>query len=466
MSRDLKIPRTQVERLINIYKLDNAQKNLIFQEFNKFTPQTSVRHFIKEVSARTELPEDVLQNFFWFSFDTYVVFLENGEPFNESFDNLIKSPILNDLPDLAKEFNDFSDLKNLFSRMIKIVDFEYYKVFSLEGINQINIGFSNIVSLYLFTIKDKLVLIDAGYSTKYWQKAFFKALKDLKINLGEIDYCIITHEHPDHTGLVTELKKANPDIKICIHETAHELAKLRKKLMENTNVEEKIKERAQLLINYGLKKEDVDLMMKRFGAGGMRFEYIEPDLLLNNDDRIVDGELQIVHSPGHSVGHICIYYPNKGILFSGDHILSNITPHLGTLVIPGAEEFNKKNNFENILKHYLRSLDKIDELNSRIILPGHEQIIYDPHERITAIKNHHQNRLYEISKIIENNPLPPLQIALHHFGNNLDQMNKLLAISETLVHLDYLEFQNIVYKTEKNGTLLYWSEERWEKIAY
>jgi len=466
MSRDLTIPRNQVERLINIYKLDANQKNLIFQEFDNFIPQTSVRQFIKEVSKRTEFPEDLLQNFFWFSFDSYVTFLESGEPFTEFFNNNIRSPIVNKFPDLAKEINDFDDLRNFFSSMYNIVDFEYYKVFSLEGINQINIGFSNIVSLYLFTVKDKLVLIDAGYSMKYWQKAFFKALNDLQINLEDIDYCIISHEHPDHTGLVSELKRANPDVKICIHKIAHELAKLRKKLSENTNVEEKIKERGQLLVSYGLKKEEVDLIMQRFGTGGMRFEYIEPDLLLKNDDRIVDGELQIVHSPGHSVGHICIYYPKKDILFSGDHILSKITPHLGTLVIPGAEEFNKKNNYENILEHYLRSLDKIDELNSRIILPGHEQIIYDPHERITAIKNHHQNRLYEISKIIENNPLPPLQIALHHFGEDLDQMNKILAISETLVHLDYLEFQNKVYKTEKDGLLLYWSEIPWEKIEY
>ncbi len=466
MSKDLAIPRNQVERLLNIYKLDEGQKNLIFQEFTKFKPQTSIRQFIKDLSKRIELPEDLLQNFFWFSFDTYEVFLESGEPFNKFFNNLIKSPIENDLPDLAKEINNFTDLRNFFSRMIKIVDFEYYKVFSLEGINQINIGFSNIVSLYLFTVRDNIVLIDAGYSTKYWQNAFHKALNDLQINLKEIDYCIITHEHPDHTGLVTELKRANPDVKICIHKIAHELAKLRKELSENSNLEEKIRERRQLLISYGLKREEVDLMMQRFGTGGMRFEYNEPDLLLNNNDRIVDGELQIIHSPGHSVGHICIYYPKKGILFSGDHILSKITPHLGTLVIPGAEEFNKKNNYENILEHYLRSLDIIDELNSRIILPGHEQIIYDPHERITAIKNHHQNRLYEISKIIENNPLTPLQIALHHFGEDLDQMNKMLAISETLVHLDYLEFQNKVHKTKKNGLLLYWSENLWEKIEF
>lgn len=31
-------------------------------------------------------------------------------------------------------------------------------------------------------------------------------------------------------------------------------------------------------------------------------------------------------------------------------------------------------------ENYLRSLDLIDELNSKIILAGHEQVIYDPHD--------------------------------------------------------------------------------------
>ena len=466
MSRDLTIRRKEAERLINIYKLDVNQKNLIFQEFNKFTPQTSIRQFIKEISKRTELSEDLLQNFFWFSFDSYVAFFENGESFNEFFNAKIKSQIVNEFPDLKKKIHDFDDLRNFFSRLFKLVDFGYYKLNSLEGINQINIGFSNIISLYFFTVNDKVVLIDAGYSMKYWQKAFHKALNELQINLGDIDYCIITHEHPDHTGLVTELKRANPDVKICMHKIAHELAKLRDNTKKNTNLEERAKERRKLLISYGLAKEEADRIIQRFGTGLMRYEYFQPDLLLNNDERIVDGELQIVYSPGHSVGHICVYFAKKGILFSGDHILSNITPHLGTLVMAGAEEFNKKNNFENILDHYLKSLDRIGELNSRIILPGHEKIIYDPHKRITEIKNHHQNRLYEISKIIQNNPITPLQIALHHFGDDLDQMNQILAISETLVHLDYLEFLNKVHKTEKDGILLYWSEIPWEKIEY
>ncbi|MFW9821426.1 MAG: MBL fold metallo-hydrolase [Candidatus Thorarchaeota archaeon] len=466
MSEDYKIPIWAVERLIEIFNLTSEQKNQIFYEFEKFKPPTSVRKFIKRIAKKTEFSEELLQNFFWISSDLYAFFLENDTPFHDYFQNNIKFPIENDYSDLKNKIYSFTDFEKFLSSMINLIDFEYYEVSSINGINQINIGFSNIIRLYHFTIKDKNVLIDAGYSWKYWQNAFYKALKELGTKIEEIDYCIITHEHPDHIGLVKTLMEANPDVKIGMHETAYELAKLREEMNTANNIEDSVKERAELLISYGVPKGEVDLMMQRFARGGMGFEFVEPNLLLKNNDRIIDGELLIVHSPGHSVGHICIYYPKKGILFSGDHILSNITPHLGTLVIPAAEEFNKRNNFENILEHYLNSLDRIDELNSRIILPGHEQIIYDPHKRITEIKNHHQDRLYDISRIIENNPLPPLQIALQHFGEDLDQMNRILAISETLVHLDYLEFQHKVHKTKKKGILLYWSEDRWEKIQY
>lgn len=466
MTRELKLPRNEVEKLIEIYNLDFKKKKLIFQEFSKFTPQTSIRQFIKDKSNKIGIPEEILRNFWWLSFNLYVAFLENGESFDEFFNNIIKSPIVNDYVEIQKKINNFEDLKNFSSQLLNLIDFEYYEVHNIESVSQISVGYSYIVSLYVLNIRNTVILIDAGYSMQYWKNAFCKALNELKINLKDIDYCIITHEHPDHTGLMVDLKRANPKVKICIHKIAHELAKLRLNLIKKNNFEERVENRKELLISYGLRKEEVDLIIQRFGTGTWGSDYIKPDLLLNDNDKIVEGELQIIHSPGHSVGHICIYYARKGIIFSGDHILSKITPHLGTLAIPGAMEFNKKNNYENILEDYLRSLDRIDELNSKIILPGHEQIIYDPHERITAIKNHHQNRLFEISKIIENNPMPPLQIALHHFGDDLDQMNKILAISETLVHLDYLEFQNKVQKIEKNGMLLYWSENLWKKILY
>jgi glyoxylase-like metal-dependent hydrolase (beta-lactamase superfamily II) len=464
--KDLKIPREVMEKIVEFYNLDSQKKELTFQEFKKFIPQTSIRQFIRKLAKRYEISEELLQIFFWQSHNGYEVYLKYDEPFDKFFHDLIKIPLVNDYPEISKNVEDFEDFKQFFSNSLNLIDFEYYSISIIEEINQINIGFSNIVSLYLFKIRNNYILIDAGWSMHYWKNAFFKALDELKIALKDIDYCIITHEHPDHIGLVADLKKANPEVKICMHKIAHELAKLRLESLREGNVEERTRDRAKLLVSYGLTEDEVNLMMPRFGGGSMDFDYIKPDLLLKDGDVIVDGEIQIVHSPGHSVGHICVYYPKKSILFSGDHILSKITPHLGTLAIPGASEFNKKNNFENILEHYLTSLDLIDHLNSKIILAGHEQIIYNPHKRIIDIKNHHQSRLYEITNIIHNNPLTPLQIALQHFGEDLDQMNKILAISETLVHLDYLEFQNKVQKTEKNGVLLYWSETPWKKIQY
>ena len=117
----------------------------------------------------------------------------------------------------------------------------------------------------------------------------------------------------------------------------------------------------------------------------------------------------------------------------------------------------KDYDFNNILKHYLTSLDKIDNLNPKIIFPAHQEIIYNPHERILQIKEHHQNRLNEISKVIKSNPLTAYKISQIHFGEDLDEMNSFMALSEVLGHLLYLEAEDKVNTIEKNGKVLYYS---------
>jgi len=158
-------------------------------------------------------------------------------------------------------------------------------------------------------------------------------------------------------------------------------------------------------------------------------------------------------TPGHSLGHICVFDDDKKYLFSGDHILSRITPHIGNFIV---DPVNRKNyDFENILDHYLKSLDKIDKLNPKLIFPSHQEIIFNPHERIIAIKEFHKNRLKEISNLIKNNPLTPLRISQIHFGESLDELNAYLALSEVISHLIYLESQEKVHRIEKNGKILF-----------
>ena len=96
-------------------------------------------------------------------------------------------------------------------------------------------------------------------------------------------------------------------------------------------------------------------------------------------------------------------------------------------------------------------------MNSKIIFPAHQEVIYNPHERISEIKKHHDNRLHEISSVIKDNPLTPFKISQIHFGEELSDINIVLGISEVISHLIYLELQGKVKRIEENGKIYFLS---------
>jgi len=311
------------------------------------------------------------------------------------------------------------------------------------------------VCLYLFEIDDQKVLIDSGLNMGNWSKIFFSTLNNLGYNIQDIDYCLITHMHLDHIGLVRTLKRKNKKIKIIMNDITHQILQWETNDENLGELKQQAKEVANRMIKYGLTDDYGKKIVQFFTFWPRYLRYQKPDLIVHDGDKILK-HLEIIWTPGHSFGHICVYNKEKKYLFSGDHILSRITPHIGNFIVPItlSEEYAGY-NFENILHHYLKSLDRIDELNAEIIFPAHQEIIFNPHERILAIKEHHRNRLSQISRLIKNNPKTPLEISQIHFGNDLDEINSYMALSEVLGHLIYLENEGKVQKIEKNGKFYY-----------
>jgi len=329
----------------------------------------------------------------------------------------------------------------------------------IEGIYQIKIDVPfavKFVCLYLFKLKGKNILIDSGLNMGNWKKKLFSAFEELNTSIQDIDYCIITHLHTDHIGLIRLLKQKNPNLQILMHDITHELLKWETSDDNLKELEQEARGIADQLIKYGISEEQGERIVKFFTYWPKFLQYQKPDIIVHDGD-IVFEDLEIIWTPGHSFGHICIFDKNKKYLFSGDHILSRITPHIGNFVVPShlAEQY-KDYDFNNILKHYLASLDKIDDLSPKIIFPGHQEIIYNPHERILQIKEHHKNRLAEISSVIKDNPITAYKLSQIHFGEDLDEMNSYMALSEVLGHLLYLQAQDKVKKIEKNGKFLYY----------
>ena len=164
--------------------------------------------------------------------------------------------------------------------------------------------------------------------------------------------------------------------------------------------------------------------------------------IIGDGETLTVGEyyLQCLMTPGHSSGHLCLYEPQKNLLFSGDHILETITPAI--FLWPGEDR--------NPLSEYLDSLDKVAGLEVDIVLPGHRRAFEDHHGRVSKLKKHHYQREHEIASILDLNgesgksayeiasgvswniPLPWEQ-----FTTEL----KWMALAETLAHLKYMEHQ-------------------------
>jgi len=335
-----------------------------------------------------------------------------------------------------------------------------YEISKIEDVIQIKIDVPfdvKFVYVYLLKIKERYVLFDAGLNMGNWPQQFFSALKKIDVKVEEINHCIISHSHLDHVGLIADLRRKNPDIKIVMHEITNE----KMKWETNPNNFSKIKKEAtQLtskLLKYGLTQKQGEKLVQYFLKWPRLKKYHKPDILVHDDDTlsIEDKSFKILWTPGHALGHICIYVENEKYLFSGDHILSRITPHIGNFIINEAIRTRyKEYDFENILDLYLKSLDKISQLNPSIIFPAHQKVIYNPLERIKAIRRHHQERLREISNVIKQNPKTPYEISKIHFGE-LDDINSFLALSEVLGHLIYLEREGKVRRIKKSDVIMF-----------
>jgi len=107
--------------------------------------------------------------------------------------------------------------------------------------------------------------------------------------------------------------------------------------------------------------------------------------------RVIDGQVMMlggrewvaVHTPGHTVDHLCLLDPASGTFISGDHVLPTITPHISGLV-----------QADDPLELFFSSLERLFEFDGvRNVLPAHGLAFDDLHGRCRAIQHHHHERL-------------------------------------------------------------------------
>ena len=154
--------------------------------------------------------------------------------------------------------------------------------------------------------------------------------------------------------------------------------------------------------------------------------------------------LRAIWTPGHTPGHVCLHLeeahpsqlPGHGRLFSGDHLLPGITPHIGLYEDPDDAACTDP------LGDYLDSLERVGRLGVAEVLPAHQHPFTGAQARVAQLLAHHEDRLNGLLALLST-PLTPWQLAERMEWNRpweqIPYGSRTIAVSEAEAHVRRLE---------------------------
>jgi glyoxylase-like metal-dependent hydrolase (beta-lactamase superfamily II) len=142
--------------------------------------------------------------------------------------------------------------------------------------------------------EDRLTLIDAGLAGS--RPIFLRYLEQIGRSIDELDRIVCTHGHPDHVGGVRELADGT-SAEVFIHPADLEGVGLT------------VREALVTPQGGSLRGRLLQAMTPHPGAATP---------LKDGDVLPVLGGLEVIHTPGHTPGSVCLYARGPRILFTGD----------------------------------------------------------------------------------------------------------------------------------------------------
>lgn len=300
---------------------------------------------------------------------------------------------------------------------------------------------------YLIKLENRNLLIDTGFNRPECHEALIENLKELNVDMEKTDI-FLTHLHSDHTGLINKIAHKNSKVYIGKIDYEYMFENL-----EGFNWEESEKRFASEGFPYEIIERLRDTnQAKIFAPDGMFESILVEDGYKFNVDKL---EFTVILTSGHTPGHTCLYLEKEKLLFSGDHILFDITPNITSWL-----------RVKDSLRNYIESLEKIKKLEITKTFPGHRATSDDVYSRIDEIIEHHKSRLTDTLEVIKEKSakegLTAYEIASFMKWNmrgkswtEFPDNQKWFAVGETLSHLDYLFNKNKIEKFKDNDMYKY-----------
>jgi len=167
-------------------------------------------------------------------------------------------------------------------------------------------GAAGMVNLTLAWDDDSLVLMDTGFPGQ--TNDIVRAINAAGLSAEKITHIILTHQDIDHVGCAKELLKLSPGAQIMAH--AEEVPYI--------NGEKTPIKFAAMFEHYDSLTADQKNWCEQLKQTFPRLAISVSRTLSDGEVLSVCGGIEVIHTPGHTPGHICLFLRGSRILVTGD----------------------------------------------------------------------------------------------------------------------------------------------------
>jgi glyoxylase-like metal-dependent hydrolase (beta-lactamase superfamily II) len=324
------------------------------------------------------------------------------------------------------------------------------EVSSLAGVSRValpvGVNAVDSVNMHVLADGDSVTLVDCGV----WRPdlpdgglaAVEAGLESAGDALRDVGRIVVTHAHIDHYGLAGRLMEVTgADLSM------HTLTDLDCEKYRHPDTARA--RRRDTYADHGVSEaERTDLADHLTRWLPYLHSVVEASRRLRGGEELDIGgdRWEVIHTPGHSLGHVCLWSPARGLLLSGDHLLPGITPPVSF-----------ERGFDaDPLRSYLDSLRRIADLRPALVYPGHGRPFGDVAGRIEAILRNKVRRLEAIRRAVRERPSTVTELADRLIAKAVLAHQRQLAISETLAHIAYLRWSGAVERRTRPDGVYEW----------